>query len=101
MTGGDASFSATRGVKFVDGKVFPAFTILNGSEGPGAAPVVRAVAMTLAAQALTSMALAVRRAPDGRAALDASSQEAGFLLFRARVQPRPGGLIPSRLSARG
>src|SRR5258708_38673066 len=58
MTGGDASFSATRGVKFVDGKVFPAFTILNGSEGPGAAPIVRAVAMTRAALAPPSTAVA-------------------------------------------
>jgi MFS family permease len=32
---------------------------LNGGEGPGAAPIVRIVAMTLAVQALTSMALAV------------------------------------------
>jgi hypothetical protein len=32
---------------------------LNGGEGPGAAPIVRTVAMTLAVQALTSMALAV------------------------------------------
>src|SRR6266568_1656231 len=83
MTGGDASFSATRGVKFVDGKVFPAFTILNGSEGPGAAPVVRAVAMTLVVQALTPVALAVRRAADERAAMDASSEEAVLLLHGA------------------
>jgi MFS family permease len=59
MTGATPLFRQSRGVKFVDGKVFPAFTILNGSEGPGAAPIVRAVAMTLAVQALTSMALAV------------------------------------------
>src|SRR6266702_6106005 len=69
MTGGDASFSATRGVKFVDGKVFPAFTILNGSEGPGAAPVVRAVV----------------GGPQrgGRAALNSLSGEAVLLLHGA------------------
>src|SRR5712691_4448585 len=59
MTGATPLFRQPRGVKFVDGEVFPAFPILNGSEGPGAAPIVRAVAMTLAVQALTSMALAV------------------------------------------
>jgi MFS family permease len=32
---------------------------LNGSDGPGTAPIVRTVAMTLAVQALTAMALAV------------------------------------------
>ena len=32
---------------------------MNGSEGPGAAPIIRTVAVTLAVQALTSMALAV------------------------------------------
>jgi len=32
---------------------------LNGSEGPGAAPIIPTVAMTLAVQALTSMALTV------------------------------------------
>src|SRR5258708_18592672 len=59
MTWATPLFRQPRGVKFGDGKVFPALPILNGSEGPGAAPVVRAVAMTLAVQALTSMALAV------------------------------------------
>src|SRR6266511_989915 len=83
MTGATPLFRQPRGVKFVDGKVFPAFPILNGSEGPGAAPVVRAVAMTLAEQALTSMALAVRRAADERAAMDASSEEAVLLLHGA------------------
>src|SRR5258708_32866454 len=101
MTGGDASFSATRGVKFVDGKVFPAFTILNGSEGPGAAPVVRAVAMTLAVQALTSMALAVPRAADERAPLDASSAEAGLLLPGPRGNPGLSGVLAPALTAAG
>ena len=83
MTGATPLFRQPRGVKFVDGKVFPAFPILNGSEGPGAAPVVRAVAMTLAVQALTSVALAVRRAADERAAMHASSEEAVLLLHGA------------------
>src|SRR2546425_10251460 len=94
MTGATPLFRQPRGVKFVDGKVFPAFPILNGSEGPGAAPVVRAVAMTLAVQALTSVALAVRRAADERAAMHASSEEAVLPLHRGLVNPGVVGYLP-------